>query len=115
MFVFVNLLPWYHKTCWPVVNSIILFFFLISSPAHYVTPFDTGATQVITQPITTTQQVAAHVVASTGGYDFSQAQALYTQQVMAGAGTDHGQTHGLSPTTRACPQTVSIIIYYYII
>ena len=83
------------------------------SPAHYVTPFDTGATQVITQPITTTQQVAAHVVASTGGYDFSQAQALYTQQVMAGAGTDHGQTHGLSPTTRACPQTIKWLIDNY--
>ena len=83
------------------------------SPAHYVTPFDTGATQVITQPITTTQQVAAHVVASTGGYDFSQAQALYTHQVMAGAGTDHGQTHGLSPTTRACPQTIKWLIDNY--
>ena len=88
--------------------KIILYYIIIiilHSSAQYVTPF-TDVTQVITQPISTTP-IAGHVVA-TAGYDLSQAQSLYSQQ-MIGAGADRfGGPNSLSASTRADPHTVSL-------
>lgn len=70
-----------------------------------MTPFNTDVTQVITQPISTTP-IAGHVVATTG-YDLSQAQSLYTQQMMSGGAERFGGPNSLSASTRADPHTVS--------
>jgi outer membrane receptor protein involved in Fe transport len=76
------------------------------SSAQYVTPF-TDVTQVVTQPISATP-IAGHVVAATTGYDLSQAQSLYSQQMLAGGADRFGGPNSLSATARADPHTVSI-------
>ena len=94
-----------------VFNGDCLYYvlYISSSPGHYVTPFDTGSSQVITQPMSTTQQVAAvGSIPSTSGYEISQAQSLYTQQIAANHRAQQvNKLSTASPTTRACPEIVS--------
>lgn len=85
------------------------------SPAHYVTPFTTD-TQALSQAGVSQPGAAiggiptAHVV--TTGYDFNiaQAQAIYTQQVMASSGG--ADPRGLT-ATRASPQTIKWLFENY--
>lgn len=66
-------------------------------------------TQVITQPISTTP-IAGHVVATTG-YDLSQVQTHFSQQIMATGGDRFGGPNSIT-TTRADPHTVSYCIIF---
>ena len=75
------------------------------SPGHYVTPYDGGSSQIITQPISSTQQVA---VSCTSAYDISQAQAMYTQQLAANHRSQVNKLAAAS-TARACPEIVSYL------
>ncbi|XP_019850311.1 PREDICTED: DNA-binding protein RFX2-like isoform X1 [Amphimedon queenslandica] len=79
--------------------------------AQYVTPFNTDVTQVITQPISTTP-IAGHVVATTG-YDLSQAQSIYSQQIMSGGADRYAGPNSISASTRADPHTIKWLLDNY--
>ena len=91
-------------------------FSLSSSPAHYVTPFTSDATQIVHQPMSVAPgNLGALSAVVTTGYDLSQVQPAYSQQLMAGAGSDRGSMlsaanlHSLAAANRTSPQTVSAV------
>ena len=67
---------------------------------------------MITQPsLSSTQQVTAiGSVPITSAYDISQAQALYTQQLVANHRSQVNKLAAASPSTRACPEIVSSML-----
>ena len=89
---------------------------LSSSPAHYVTPFTSEAAQIVHQPMSVAPgSLGALSAVVTTGYDLSQVQPAYSQQLMAAAGSDRGailsgaNLHSLAAANRTSPQTVSAV------
>lgn len=92
----------------------------LHSPAHYVTPFTSEASQVVHQPMSIAQGSLGGLSAVvTTGYDLSQVQPVYSQQLMAAAGADRGAVlsgsnmQTIAAANRTSPQTVSAVSVGY--